>query len=285
MPPRVIKRKSKAATGDDDDLWDVPSGQPMKRTRTSGLRNTGSRIDEDSENAGQKAVKQFQSWAEWQKKFNNKEKDDKRQFAANFKENIEESREIIQLLINKSSESLTVVGKKQTELLKDACAKIEATTTPKSNSNSKEGLPKARQDLPLFKAGQDLLNKSRDLVAVHEKANSKASALGNAHTNERRTLWKADMEQAQKAVLYSAQYGEKAIRCNVDMSSNEDTKTQLLSPPWQVLNSPGQMALDMHQRSIDKLARGEATWADETLKYMGKFAGIAAICELQGQDV
>lgn len=137
----------------------------------------------------------------------------------------------------------------------------------------------------MFKAGQELFKKCRDLVAVHEQANNKASAQGNTHTSERRILWKADLEQVQKALMYAAQYSEKVIQCNVDMSSNGETKTRLLSPPRDVLNGPGQMALDMHQRSIEKLARGGPTWGEEALKYIDKFAGLAAMCEREAEDV
>lgn len=136
----------------------------------------------------------------------------------------------------------------------------------------------------MLKAGQELFKKCRILVAVHEHANSKVSAQANIHTNERRALWKADMEQAQKAVVYGAQYSDKLIQCNVDMSSNDENKIQLLTPPPDVLNGPGQMALDMHQTSTKKLTKGASTWGQEALKYVDKFAGIAAVCELLAED-
>lgn len=93
------------------------------------------------------------------------------------------------------------------------------------------------------------------------------------------------MEQARKAVVYGAQYGEKVIQCKVDMSGNEETKIQLLTPPQNELSGPGQMALDMHQRSIESLATGDSTWGDEVLKCLDKFAGIATLCEHHSEDV
>lgn len=137
----------------------------------------------------------------------------------------------------------------------------------------------------MFKAGQEVFKNCRDLVAVHEQANSKASAQGKTHVSERRTLWKADTEQARKAVVYGAQYGERIIQCKVDMSGNDETKIQLLTPPQIELSGPGQMALDMHQRSIETLAMGDSTWGDEVVKYLDKFAGIAALCELHSEDL
>lgn len=168
------------------------------------------------------------------------------------------------------------------ELFKDACDKTEAITT---TFNSQKASPKTRQSSSLFDAGQELLKSCRDLVAIHEQANSKALAQGKNHVNERRTLWKADVEQALKVVVYGAQYGEKVIQCKVDMSGKDETKMQLLTPPPKELSGPGQMALDMHERSIQALATGDSTWGDEVLKYLDKFAGIAALCEHHSEDV
>lgn len=50
--------------------------------------------------------RQSPSWAEWQKKFNEKEKDDKRQFADAFKANVEKKREAVLNLIKQSTKSL-----------------------------------------------------------------------------------------------------------------------------------------------------------------------------------
>lgn len=174
-------------------------------------------------------------------------------------------------------------AKKDTELFQNTCNDIEAATT--STPISEDGSPKTRQDSSLFKAGQELFSRCRDLVAVHEQANGKASAQANLHTNEMCTLWKADMEQARKAVMYSAQYGEKIIRCHVDMANDENTKIKSLTPPRNVLDGPGQMAIDMHQKSIEKLTRGQSTWGGEALEFMDKFAGIAVICESQADGV
>lgn len=53
-----------------------------------------------------RAPSQSPLWADWQKKFNDKEKDDKRQFAATFKLNVEKKREDILNLISESTASL-----------------------------------------------------------------------------------------------------------------------------------------------------------------------------------
>lgn len=93
------------------------------------------------------------------------------------------------------------------------------------------------------------------------------------------------MEQTQKAVVYGAQYGEKVIQCNIDMSSSDENKAHLIAPSGSILNGPGQMALDMHQRSIEKLMKGEPTWGAEALKYLDKFVSIAAVCELEAEGI
>lgn len=165
--------------------------------------------------------------------------------------------------------------------MKDACDRTEAIAI---TSKSKKASPETRRSSSLFNAGQELLKNCRDLVAIHEQANSKASAQGKTHVNERRTLWKTDVEQARKAVVYGAQYGEKVIQCEVDMSGKDETKMQLLIPPPNELSGPGQMALDMHQRSIEALATGDSTWGDEVLNYLDKFAGIAALCEHHSEN-
>lgn len=50
--------------------------------------------------------RQSPSWADWQKKFNEKEKDDKRQFAGVFKTDVEKKREGFLKLISESTASL-----------------------------------------------------------------------------------------------------------------------------------------------------------------------------------
>lgn len=48
---------TKAATGEDDDLWEGHGDDSKKRARTSGSRNSASRINEDSGDGGQKTTK------------------------------------------------------------------------------------------------------------------------------------------------------------------------------------------------------------------------------------
>lgn len=49
---------------------------------------------------------QTPSWADWQKKFNDKEKDDKRQFAGVFKQNVEKRRDNIMKLLGEATANL-----------------------------------------------------------------------------------------------------------------------------------------------------------------------------------
>ncbi|CAN8104033.1 unnamed protein product [Discula destructiva] len=277
MPPKAAKRKAKAAASDYDELWAAPTGQTRKRTRLPA-----SRVEEDSE---KKASKQSPSWADWQKKFSDKEKDDKRQFATAFKQNVEKKREDILSLISQTKKTFHDADKEQTELLKKACADLDpaAESTVKATTCS----PKTAQDSPLFKAGQAFFKKCRDLVAVHEQVNDEVTTTQAATgSSERHALWKADMEQAQQVVRYGAQYGEKVVQCSIDMSSHDEEKMQLLNPSADALiNGPGQIALDMYQRSVEKLANGESTWGEEALLYLDKFVGIAAVCDVKMENV
>lgn len=98
----------------EEDPWGTPDDQPRKKPRASVPRVDN--LDEDQHHErslGSKRVhplsghhdsilvadhdpcdiSQFQSWAEWQTKFNEKEKSDKWQFANTFNKNIEAKRE------------------------------------------------------------------------------------------------------------------------------------------------------------------------------------------------
>lgn len=87
------------------------------------------------------------------------------------------------------------------------------------------------------------------------------------------------MEAAHKVADYGAQYGEKIVRCTVDLSSRDESKIQLLTPPpGEKLSDAGQMALDMHQRSIEALGEGEPTWGEDALMYLDKFESMTAAC-------
>lgn len=172
-------------------------------------------------------------------------------------------------------------GKEHADLVKKACEDIDPVS--EYISKPKKGAVKTNEDSPLFKASQDIFKACRDLVAVHEQANGKVATQVKTQTSERRTLWKADMEQAQKVVGYGAQYGEKVVRCHIDLSSRDEDKMQPLTPPKDALSGPGQMALDMHQRSIETLLKGKSTWGEQSLLYMDKFVGIAGVLDVPAQ--
>lgn len=165
---------------------------------------------------------------------------------------------------------------KHTELFKEACADVEPLA--ESGSKSARSFPKAAKDSPLFKAGQSLFEKYHELVTAHEETNSNPAMQVSTQTNDRRKVWEADIAQAEKVVAYAAQYGEKVVRCAIEMSSRDEHKMQLLTPPRHGLNGPGQMAMHIHQRSIDTLVKGESTWGEEALMCMEKFESLAAGC-------
>lgn len=149
----------------------------------------------------------------------------------------------------------------------------------KTTSKSNNGTPETVQDSPMFKTLQIRFNEYRELVAAHEQANSHYDVRPHTQTDERRALWKGDMEEAQKAASYGAQYGEKIVRCTVDLSNRDESKVQLLTPArGEKLSGAGLMALDMHQRSVEALAGGEATWGEQALMYLDRFEGITAVC-------
>lgn len=169
------------------------------------------------------------------------------------------------------------VGRQHAELFKEACAGMQ----PASKSRPKKNTPNSVQEYLLFKTGQTIFQTCRNIVTAHEQANDKTMAYRNPGTQEIRSMWTEDMSQVKRVLLHSAQYGKMIVACNIDLSANEEDRNQLLTPPRDEMKGHGQMALDIHQKSTDRLQKGATTWGEAAIKYMEKFVGIVAISEKQ----
>ncbi|KAF3766281.1 hypothetical protein M406DRAFT_68640 [Cryphonectria parasitica EP155] len=276
MPPKTAKRKTKSTTGQEDDPWGPPQEQPEKKRRA-----LASRTKNDDKDPGPETNKhadtpqrQFQSWAEWQSKFKDKERNDRIQFADKFKKDIETKREIAETLLGKSSEDLNEAACRYGKLLNKACAGIERSAR---SGTTKEHALNSPKDESLAKSSREILQTCRDLVAAHEQANVRTVAQGNMQLKEMRAIWSEDVSQAEKVLLYGAQYGERIIEHNVDLLANVEERSHLLTPPWDALKGPGQIALDMHLKSAEKLMKGSPTWGEQAVICVDKLMDIIAL--------
>lgn len=163
------------------------------------------------------------------------------------------------------------------DLLKEACADMQ----PASRTRSKKYKPKSLQEYPLYQTGQTIFETCRNIVGAHEQANDKTIANADHGTRKVRAMWMEDMTQVKKVLLHSAQYGKMIVASNIDLSANEEDRDQLLTPPRDEMKGPGQMALDIHQKSTERLLKGATTWGEAAIKYMDKLVGIVAISEKQ----
>lgn len=122
------------------------------------------------------------------------------------------------------------------------------------------------------------------MVAVHEQANAKTLAQANTQLKKTRATWQEDTTHVEKVLLYGAQYGSKIIEYNTNLSASDEDRRQLLTPPRDALKGPGQMALEMHQKSIEKLLKGSPTWGEDVFTYVENFRGIMAVSGKQTDE-
>lgn len=136
----------------------------------------------------------------------------------------------------------------------------------------------------LFATGQNLFRACHSLVATHEQANGKTLAQACEQTSAIRTQWQADFLQMKKAMLHGEQYGQKLVGCQVDLWGGHECRDQLLTPPWESLKDAGKVALDMHQKSMDRLLNGSRTWGEQAFAYVERLVGIVAASEAQRES-
>lgn len=100
-----------------------------------------------------------------------------------------------------------------------------------------------------------------------------------------RTQWQIDISQMKQAVLHGEQYGQKLVGCQVDLWGDHEHRDQLLTPPREGLKSAGEVALDIHQNSMDRLLNGSRTWGEQAVAYVEGLVGVIAVSEEQHDGI
>lgn len=166
-------------------------------------------------------------------------------------------------------------GKKYAELFEEACADIQPGSRKKTTESAREHV--------LFNAGKTLLRTCREIIATHEQGNDASSrAQGTDQIDKVRAQFKKDNSGVEKVLIYSAQHAARIVACNIDLSGSGEPGS--LTPAQDELNDAAHMALDMHQRSTEKLLSGSTTWGEDATAYIEKFLGIIAISEKQTDE-
>ncbi|ROW04013.1 hypothetical protein VSDG_01123 [Cytospora chrysosperma] len=262
MPPKAAKRKAKGSK--DDDPWRSPDDHLRKKPRPSTA--VVDEVDEDQYQAKRPANNQFQTWSDWQTKFNEKEKSDKRDFANAFNRNIEAKRNEFDALFSRSNDELINADNKYAMLIEEPCTDTQTA----SKSNPKVQAAKSRQDHPLFKAGQHILQKCHNLVADHGKASKKATQ-GSTKATLPRELWEDEIASVQELLLYGRQHGENIVECIVVPSPSDEEKSHLLTPDKEELSLTGKLAVAMYRKSAEGVMKGGPTWGEVARSQAGAF--------------
>ncbi|KAG6360331.1 hypothetical protein INS49_011388 [Diaporthe citri] len=262
MPPKATKRKKEGLH--DDGPWGSSEDRPRKKTRAST-----NRLGDQDEGHSSQANKYLSGWVAWQNKFNEKEKTEKRQFADDFKEKLQSKQMEIQNLINACNHELTATGDKYSKLVKEA---------HQDNKTSSKARPQpqafvSRAEHPLFKAGQHIFQTCRELVAAHERANSKASQ-DKTKLNLPREQWKEDIASVQELLLYGRQHGENLVDCVIIPSGSNEEKSRLLTPDTKGLSETGTMAVNMYRKSTGAINGSGPTWGELAKSHAGAFGKI-----------
>ncbi|KUI67961.1 hypothetical protein VM1G_03376 [Cytospora mali] len=273
MPPKAAKRKTKAVPKDDDP-WGSPDNQPKKKSRLSAAQ--AEKLVDDKHHAERPVISQFQNWADWQTKFEEKERSDKRQFGDAFKRNIEAKQDEFEALFVRSNDELNNMGNKYVKLIQDSYVE----SSPASKSNPKPQATKSRQDHPLFKAGQHILQKCHKLIADHDETNDKATQ-GSTRPDLPHEQWKKDIHMVQELLLYGRQHGENIVECIVIPGSTDEGKGHLLTPDREELSETGRIAVDMYRKSAEGVMKGGPTWGEMARSQAGAFGraldGLAGV--------
>lgn len=146
------------------------------------------------------------------------------------------------------------------------------------NDTSSNGKPQAqaqssRGQHPLFKAGQHIFQDCRDLVAAHERANSKASQ-DNPKLGLPREQWKKDITSVQELLLFGRQHGENLVDCLIVPSTGNEEKSRLLTPDTEGLSETGTMAVNMYRKSTSAINGNGRTWGELAKSQVGAFGKV-----------
>ncbi|KAI7779695.1 hypothetical protein LA080_000463 [Diaporthe eres] len=263
MPPKAAKRKKEGLH--DDGPWGSPEDRSRKKTRASTNR-VG---DQDGGHSSQ-ANKQLSGWVAWQNKFNERERTEKRQFADDFKQKLQSKHVEIQAVISACNRELTATGNKYSKLVKEAHQ--DNRNSPKAKSQPQQAFV-SRAEHALFKAGQHIFQTCRELVAAHERANSKASQ-DNTKLSLPREQWKEDIASLQELLLYGRQHGENLVDCLIIPSRSDEEKSRLLTPDTQELSETGTLAVNMYRKSTGAISGSGPTWGELAKSHAGAFGKI-----------
>ncbi|KUI60639.1 hypothetical protein VP1G_07832 [Cytospora mali] len=278
MPPKAAKRKTKVPK--DDDPRGSPDNQPKKKSRLSAAQFEEQ--DDDKYHVERSASSHFQNWADWQTKFDEKEKNDKRQFSDAFKRNIEAKQDEFEALFVRSNDELyadvipnTFWGNRTDKASKEQheqqlVQESYVEPSPASKSNPQPQATKSRQDHPLFKAGQHILQKCHKLIADHDEANNKA-AQGSTRPDLPHEQWTKDIHMVQELLLYGRQHGENIVECIVIPGSTDEGKGHLLTPDREELSETGRIAVNMYRKSAEGVMKGGPTWGEMVRSQAGAF--------------
>jgi len=133
--------------------------------------------------------------------------------------------------------------------------------------------PISREEHPLFKAGRDIFQNCRELVATHGRANSKASQ-DNTKLSLPREQWKEDITSVQELLLYGRQHGENLVDCLIVPSSGNEEKSRLLTPDTEGLSETGTMAVNMYRKSTGVINGSGSTWGELAKSQVGAFGKV-----------
>lgn len=124
----------------------------------------------------------------------------------------------------------------------------------------------------MFKAGRQIFQNCRELLAAHRRASSKASQ-ENRKLSLPREQWKEDVASVQEVLLYGRQHGENIVDCLV-VPSGSDEKSRWLTPDTQGLSETGTMAVKMYRRSTGAMDGSGPTWGELAKSQAGAFGKI-----------
>lgn len=141
-----------------------------------------------------------------------------------------------------------------------------------SKSNTIMQAAKPRQEHPLFKAGQTILQKCHSLIANYDQDNKKSTQGSPRPPAAPREQWEEDIANMQELLLYGCQHGQSLVRCIVIPDSDEKEKAHLLTPDKEELRETGRMAVDMYDKSIEGVIMGGLTWGEMAKSQAGVFS-------------
>lgn len=160
-------------------------------------------------------------------------------------------------------------GEKSSKLVREARHDDDTSSKGKPQAQAHS----SRGEHRLFKAGQQIFQNCRDLVAAHGRANSRASQ-DHTKLGLPREQWKEDITRVQELLLYGRQHGENLVDCLIVPSSGNEEKSRLLTPDTEGLSETGTMAVNMYRKSTGAINENGQTWGDLAKSHVGAFGRV-----------